>query len=80
MREYVLTQAQARQAFGRWTTLVHMLKNWRRRRDLNRLLAVDEFLLGDLGIERERLNQLVARRLSADWAWESEQAGRVLTK
>ena len=29
MREYVLHQAQSRQAYGRLTTLVRVVKNWR---------------------------------------------------
>ena len=70
-------QAQARQAYGRWTTLIHVLKNWQRRRDLKKLLAVDDGMLGDLGIERDHLSQMVAHRLNTDWNWEQDRSGLI---
>jgi uncharacterized protein YjiS (DUF1127 family) len=76
MREYVLFEARFRQAYGRWTGLVRVVKNWKARSDLKRLAAMDDYMLRDIGLTREELRRLASRPLHADWFWESERLDR----
>jgi uncharacterized protein YjiS (DUF1127 family) len=73
MREYALHDARSRQAYGRLTGLVRLIKNWKTRNDLKRLLAMDDFLLRDIGLTRNELARLARRSLYADWQWRSER-------
>jgi uncharacterized protein YjiS (DUF1127 family) len=73
MREYALHDARSRQAYGRLTGLVRFVKNWKGRNDLKRLAAMDDYMLRDIGLTRERLQRLAARSLTADWTWDSER-------
>jgi uncharacterized protein YjiS (DUF1127 family) len=76
MREYVLFEARSRQAYGRWTGLVRMVKNWKARSDLKRLAAMDDYMLRDIGLTRDELRRLASRSLREDWHWESERLDR----
>jgi uncharacterized protein YjiS (DUF1127 family) len=76
MREYTLHDARSRQAYGRLTGLVRLLKNWKTRNDLKRLLAMDDFMLRDIGLTRDELQRLARQSLRADWQWQSERQDR----
>jgi uncharacterized protein YjiS (DUF1127 family) len=73
MREYALFEARSRQAYGPWTGLVRVARNWKTRGDLKRLLAMDDFMLRDIGLTRAAVLQLAQRPLFADWQWDSER-------
>ena len=73
MREYVLFESRYRLAYGRWTAALRLFKNWRLRRDIRRILAMDDYLLRDIGLTRSELHQLLRLPLSADWQWEAER-------
>ena len=66
MREYMLFQAKSRQAYGRWTGLVRVLKNWRLRRDVKKLQAMDAHMLNDIGFDHAALASLRKRSLWHD--------------
>jgi uncharacterized protein YjiS (DUF1127 family) len=76
MREFTLHDARSRQAYGRLTGLVRLLKNWKTRNDLKRLLDMDDFMLRDIGLMRDELQRLAGRSLRADWQWENERRDR----
>jgi uncharacterized protein YjiS (DUF1127 family) len=73
MREYILEQAHCRQPYGRFTTLVRMVKNWRNRRQLRRLASLDDYLLKDIGLSREELNAMARHPLTLDVQWEADR-------
>lgn len=73
MREYILEQAHCRQPYGRLTTLVRMVKNWRNRRQLRRLASLDDYLLKDIGLSREELNAMARHPLTLDVQWEADR-------
>ncbi len=76
MREYMLFEARSRQAYGRWTGLVRLVKNWKTRGDLKRLAAMDDYMLRDIGLTRDELQRLASRSLTVDWTWDGEQRER----
>ena len=73
MRDYVLHEARSRQAFGRLTTLVRMVKNWRERRSLRALHSLDDYLLRDIGLTRSELDRMMRQPLTLDTQWEAER-------
>jgi uncharacterized protein YjiS (DUF1127 family) len=73
MRNYVLHEATSRQAYGRLTLFVRMVKNWRARKAARALLKLDDYLLRDIGLTRGELDQLICRPLSTDMQWEAER-------
>jgi uncharacterized protein YjiS (DUF1127 family) len=75
MRDFVMMQAQQRQAFGRLTVIVRVWQNWKARKDLKRLMAMDDYMLRDLGLTRELLDRLTKLPLTTDQAWERERSG-----
>jgi uncharacterized protein YjiS (DUF1127 family) len=77
MRNYVLSEAQSREAYGRLTVVVRVLRNWRQRRDLKKLQAMDDHMLRDIGVTREMLSRLARLPLTADIAWERERLERL---
>ena len=52
MRNYVLWEAQSREAYGRFTVVARVLRNWRHRKDLKKLRAMDDHMLRDIGLSR----------------------------
>jgi uncharacterized protein YjiS (DUF1127 family) len=76
MREYVLFEARSRQAYGRWTGLVRLVKNWKERGDFKRLAAMDDYTLRDIGLTRADVQRLASRPLTADWTWENGRQDR----
>ena len=73
MREYVLHQAQSRQAYGRLTTLVRMVKIWRERQAWRKLEKLDDYMLRDIGLTRNDLRMMQRQPLTLDVQWESER-------
>lgn len=77
MRDYVLWEAQSRQAYGRLTAVVRVIRNWRHRKDLKKLRAMDDYLLRDIGVTRDELERLSRLPLTADVQWERERLARL---
>jgi uncharacterized protein YjiS (DUF1127 family) len=75
MRNYVMMQAQQRHAFGRLTVIVRVWQNWKARKDLKRLMAMDDYMLRDMGLTREVLERLARLPLTIDQVWEQERSG-----
>jgi uncharacterized protein YjiS (DUF1127 family) len=73
MREYVLHQAQSRQAYGRLTPLVRVVKNWLKRRALRKLENLDDFMLRDIGLTRDDLRLMRRQPLTLDVQWEADR-------
>ncbi len=73
MRDYVLHEARSRQAFGRLTVLVRMVKNWRERRSMRALHTLDDYLLRDIGLTRGELERMMRTPLTVDTQWEAER-------
>jgi uncharacterized protein YjiS (DUF1127 family) len=74
MRNYVMMQAQQRQAYGRLSVIVRVWQNWNTRKDLKRLMAMDDYMLRDLGLTRELLDRLTKLPLTIDQVWERERS------
>ena len=52
MRDYALHRAEASEATGSLALLWTVIRNWRARRSVARLDALDEHLLRDIGVTR----------------------------
>jgi uncharacterized protein YjiS (DUF1127 family) len=76
MRDYVLTQSQSRQAYGRLTVVARVIRNWKHHRDLEKLLKLDDYLLRDMGLTRDVVLHLTSLPLTVDVDWESERVLR----
>jgi uncharacterized protein YjiS (DUF1127 family) len=76
MRNYVLSEDLSRQAYGRFSVLVRVIRNWRNRRDLKKLQAMDDYMLRDLGISRDMVNHLARLPLTVDMDWGQERLRR----
>jgi uncharacterized protein YjiS (DUF1127 family) len=77
MRNYVLSEAQSREAYGRFTVVARVLRNWRHRKDLKKLRAMDDHMLSDLGITRDEIARLSRLPLTADVQWEKDRLERL---
>jgi uncharacterized protein YjiS (DUF1127 family) len=55
MRDYALNHARSFEAVPGGSALVRLWHNWRTRRAIARLDALDEFLLRDIGVTREEV-------------------------
>ncbi|MCA0434598.1 MAG: DUF1127 domain-containing protein [Proteobacteria bacterium] len=73
MRDYILHEAQSRQAYGRLTMLVRVIKNWRERRSLRALYNMDDYLLRDIGLTRGEIDSMIRQPLTLDTQWEAER-------
>ncbi len=73
MRNYVMMQAEQRMAYGRLTKLMRIWHNWKNRKDLRRLLAMDDYMLRDVGLTRDELQRFARLPLTVDQAWDREQ-------
>ena len=76
MRDYVLTQSQSRQAYGVLTVVVRVVRNWKHHRDLEKLLAMEDYLLRDMGLTRDVVQHLAGLPLTVDVDWERERVLR----
>ena len=73
MRNYVIMQVQQREAYGRFTVFMRIWRNWKHRKDVRRLLEMDDYMLRDVGLTRETLDQIAKLPLTADQVWEGER-------
>jgi uncharacterized protein YjiS (DUF1127 family) len=76
MRNYVLTQAQSQQSYGVLTMVVRVVRNWKHHRDLEKLLAMEDYLLRDMGLTRDVVKHLAGLPLTVDVDWERERVMR----
>jgi uncharacterized protein YjiS (DUF1127 family) len=77
MRDYVLNEAQALQTFGLAARLRRVIKNWKNHRALEKLLALDDHHLADMGLTRALVQHLVSLPLTVDVDWERERVLRI---
>jgi uncharacterized protein YjiS (DUF1127 family) len=73
MREFEISEARSRQAYGQVTWIVRMVKNWRMRKDLKRLQGFSDYQLRDIGLTRGDLNRLMCLPLDIDMVWQVER-------
>jgi uncharacterized protein YjiS (DUF1127 family) len=76
MRDYVLTQSQSRPSYGVLTVVVRLVRNWKHHRDLEKLLALEDYLLMDMGLTRGVVQHLAGLPLTVDVDWERERMMR----
>ena len=73
MRDYEITVAQSRLAYGQVTWLVTMVKNWRMRKTLKHLHSFSDYQLRDIGLTRGDLQRLITMPLNCDYDVENER-------
>lgn len=73
MRDYALSRAEAAEATGSLSLLWRFLRNWRARRAVERLDALDDFLLQDIGVTRSDVRWAAGLPLSVNAALELEE-------
>ena len=73
MRDYALSRATAAEATGSLSLLWGLIRNWRARRAVARLDALDDFLLQDIGVSREEVRWAAGLPLSVNAALELEE-------
>jgi uncharacterized protein YjiS (DUF1127 family) len=77
MRDYILSQAQSRQALGLVATAKRVVRNWKHHRELSKMLKLDDYLLRDMGLTRPLLQHLQSLPLTVDVDWEKERLLRM---
>ncbi|WP_374333679.1 DUF1127 domain-containing protein [Aestuariivirga sp.] len=73
MRDYALSRAKAAEATGSLSLLWQLVRNWRARRAVQRLDALDDFLLQDIGVTRADVRWASGLPLSVNAALELEE-------
>lgn len=73
MRDYALSRAQAAEATGSLSLLWSFIRNWRARRAVVRLDALDDYLLHDIGVTRADVRWASGLPLSVNAALELEE-------
>ncbi len=76
MRDYVLSEAQSRQAFGLVAVVRRVVRNWKHHRELEKLVKLDDHMLRDIGLTRPLVQHLLALPLTTDADWEQERVLR----
>jgi hypothetical protein len=76
MRDYVLSQSQSNQAYGRWTVVARILRNAKRRRELIDLLKLDDLALARRHISRALVVHLLEAPRETDLDWEQSRLSR----
>ncbi len=75
MRDYIIHEAQARHAYGRFSALALMFRNRSLRQQIKQLLNCSDHALREIGVTRLQLLQWRDLPWSADIAWEMERRG-----
>jgi uncharacterized protein YjiS (DUF1127 family) len=75
MREYMIHEAQSRQAYRGISGLVQLYRNWRLRKEMRQLLGWSDFALRDIGLTRRELGRLLNLPAGCDLQWETERRG-----
>jgi uncharacterized protein YjiS (DUF1127 family) len=73
MRDYVLSEAQSREALGFRAVITRVICNWKQQKELRALLKLDDYLLHDMGLTRPLLQHLASQSLLVDLDWERER-------
>ena len=71
MREYVLHEARSRAAYGQWSLVVRLVRNWKARRTARHLLSYNAYMLKDIGLTEHDLQTMLRQPLFADRDWEA---------
>jgi uncharacterized protein YjiS (DUF1127 family) len=80
MRDYMISEAQSRQAYGRWSWVMRVIKNWRARKSIKLLQSFNEYQLRDIGLTRNDLNRLQSMPLDFDFEWHLERKAPISSK
>jgi uncharacterized protein YjiS (DUF1127 family) len=73
MRDYALSRAEAAEATGSLSLLWRFIRNWRARRAVVRLDALDDYLLHDIGVTRDEVRWASGLPLTVNAALELEE-------
>ena len=73
MREYIANEARSRLSTFSFSTLRQLVCNWRSRRKLLKLSALEDYQLKDIGLTRGQLRQITGLPLSVDPVWEADR-------
>jgi uncharacterized protein YjiS (DUF1127 family) len=73
MRDFMISEAQSRQTYGRLTWVVRVISNWRARKTLKQLQGFSDYQLRDIGVTRHDLNRLMCLPFDVDIAWHIER-------
>ncbi len=73
MREYVANEARSRLSTFSFSTLRQLVRNWRCRRQLLKLHALEDYQLKDIGLTRGQLRHISGLPLSVDPVWEADR-------
>ena len=73
MRDYALSRAEAAEATGSLSLLWRFIRNWRARRAVARLDALDDYLLHDIGVTRADVRWASGLPLTVNAALELEE-------
>jgi uncharacterized protein YjiS (DUF1127 family) len=73
MRDYALHRARSAEATGSLSLLWNLIRNWRARRAVSRLDALDDYLLRDIGVTRSDVRWAAGLPLSVNAALELEE-------
>jgi len=76
MREYMMHQAQSLSGTFAFATLRRVVLTWWQRRFLRKLRDLDDYLLADIGITRDDLEEVLRMPLTLDPVWECVRRSR----
>jgi len=75
MRDYMIHEAQTRQAYGRFSGLARLWRDWSLRSQIKPLLDCSDHALREMGLARLQLLQWRDLPWSHDIQWELEKCG-----
>ena len=76
MREYMMHQAKSLSGTFAFANLRRIVLNWWKRRSLRKLRDLDDYLLADIGITRDDLEEVLRMPLTLDPSWECVRRSR----
>ena len=80
MREYVANEARSRLSTFSFSALRQLVRNWRSKRQLLKLHALEDYQLKDIGLTRGQLRQISGLPLSVDPVWEADRLRLVASR